>query len=270
MGVIERNITRTILDLAGSPVEVSQKTNSLADDPVLLPLLTTSSFYLGFKKRFTTRHFDFLVPNTTPTSISVEFWDGLAWVTVLDVIDQTNGFTQSGFLSWINDAGWKKQTIAPIDDRELYYVRLKVSVDIDAGTSLQSVLNLFCDEDLLRDHYPELVSDSRYLPPGRTSLVGQLKAGKDKVVTRLLQDHIITDESQIIDINPMALAAVHATAEVILTPIARDSEGDLQIMVNARDAKNDELNRIKFPFDVDDSGVIEKDEELIGNVFIAR
>lgn len=168
MPVIHRNITRTILD----STETTLETKTPATDALDFVIGAANNFYIGFKKPFTTRYFHWATANTNSISVSVETWDGSQWQGVEDLVDQTIGFTRDGFLSWQNRASgaWKPSTQAPVSDKELYWARVTVSGDLSAGTSLQSVLNLFCDEDAVRAYYPYLITDERYLPEGRTDL----------------------------------------------------------------------------------------------------
>lgn len=267
MSVIHRNVTRTILD----STETTLQTKTPASDALLFELTSSSNFYIGFKKPFASRYFHFATVNTNSITVSVETWDGSAWQDVEDLVDQTLGFTRNGFVSWVNRASdaWQDSAQSPVSDKELFWARVKVSGDLSAGTSLQSVLNLFCDEDMVEQYYPELITDTRYLPDGATDFVPQLQAAKDYVVLRLKRDQLIKDESQIIDINEVAIAAVHAFRWVVLNAIARD-EGDKEVANDAKDDMNYELNQVKIDLDWDDSGIIEQDEEDIGNIFIPR
>jgi hypothetical protein len=97
----------------------------------------------------------------------------------------------------------------------------------------------------------------------------QLVAAKDLVVLRLKQDDLIRDESEILDINEVAISATHATAWIILNPIAVD-DGDVNRAKEAFTHFNAELNKVKLDLDYDNSGIIEEAEKNIGNAFIVR
>lgn len=265
MSVIDRNVTRTVLD--GD--EETRKTRTPATDALSFALSSVGNFRMAFKSPFTTRHFNLSVPNTAATTVTIKIYDGTSFVLAKDIVDQTDGFTKSGFISWININDWRLAELDPIPDRELFWVELTVSVDLDAGTELQSVLNLFSDESQLRALYPEIATDTRYLPPGRTDFVEQLKAGTDQVILRLKQDKLIKDESIILDINEVALAATHATAWVILNPISRD-DADKESAKKAFDDMNSSLNDVRLTMDFNESGVIDEEEEHIGDVFLVR
>jgi len=269
MPPIGRNITRTILDLSGTPVETTEQTRTPADKTLAFPLTTASKFFIGMKEKFSTRHFNLGTLNTNPAKVTVKYFDGTSFQPVEDVIDETSGFTQNGFLSWINITDWKKTTLAPIDDRELFYVEITVDANLSAGTVLQSVLNIYCDDSCLRSYYPDLITDTRFLPPGRNDFLEQYIAAKDRVILRLKRDQLITDESQIIDINEVSVAATHFAAWIIWNPIARD-EGDIEARDEARKNADYELSKVKIDLDWDESGTIDEAEEDQGNIVLLR
>lgn len=264
MSAILRNITRTIKNTT----ETTLQTNSTSADALAFVLLTTDAFYIGASYKFASRYLELGTVNTNPSSLSIKYWNGSSYTAVSDPIDQTLGLTRDGFISWENESDWQKkvQTGVPI---ELYWIELTVTADLSAGTTLQSLTNLFCDDVLLRSYYPEVVANTRYLPPGRNNFMDQYVAAKDLVTLRLKQDGIIDDESEILDINEVAVAAVHATAWIILHPIAVD-DGDITRAKEAFDNFNRELNKVKLDLDLDNSGVIDDIEKDIGNVFIMR
>ena len=265
MPVINKNITRTILD----SVETTQQTRTPSKDALLFELTSSSKFYVGYQNPFSTRYFHFKTLNTTTRTITVKYWDGTQYSEVEDLLDQTNGFTSNGFISWLNQNNWREYAQSPITNQSLYWVEITIDDALDPGTELQSGLDLYCDEDFVRGYYPEIISDSRYHPPGRDDFLEQLKAARDLVVLRLKQDGLIRNAGQIIDINEVAVAAAHAFVWVVLNPIAKD-EGEKEMRDDAYKNFIKELNRVKIDIDWDNSGTIEESEKDSGNVFIAR
>jgi hypothetical protein len=193
--------------------------------------------------------------NTNSVTLAVTYWDGAAYSPVEDLVDETLGFRQSGFVSWQNkdeSPEWTAYAQTPVTDVELYWIRVKVSGALSAGTTLQSVLDLFSDDNMLRVYYPEIVSDTRYLPPSRTNFLEQHVAARDLVRLRLKQRKVITDESQILDINEVSAAAVHACAQIILSPIDQDSD----VLKRAQDAFNNEINELDKAVDKNQDGIV--------------
>jgi len=252
-----RNVTRTILNAT----ETTAKTHTLNSDTLIFEMTTSDFFYVAFQGRFGARHFNFSTANTNPSALTVEQWnaDTSTWDAVEDLVDETIGFTKTGFVHWVNNDVWSLRTQAPIDDLELFYVRISVSADLSVGTLLQSVINLFSDDEGLREYWPELVTDTRFLPTGRTDFLEQHKAGKDLVVRRMRQRRLIRQESQVIDINQVMLAAVHATAWIILNPIARTDEMVL-LADRADKAFKNEINELAQNVDKNEDGQISESE----------
>ena len=265
MSVINRNVTRTIKNTTDTTAE----TRNLTGDTVAFNLSSSDEFYIGFKKPFSTRYFNLGTANATTNAVTIKYWNGTAFAAVEDVIDQTQGFTQSGFISWENISGWTAVAQTPITDVELYWIELTVDVGLDAGTTLTSVNNLFCDTSTVSRYYPELISDSSYIPSSQTDFMPQLEAAKDSVVLKLKQDKVITDEAQVIDINEVAVATVHAFADIIYSPILRGTDREEELD-DIREQFNDELRQAHKSFDFDESGTIEEDEKGKSTVFIAR
>lgn len=263
MSLVPRNITRTVK----VTTETTQKTKEPNADTLAFQLLNTEFFYIGSANKFAARYLQLAVVNTVPTVITLQYWDGSTWNNVGDPIDQTLGLTRNGFLSWVNQNDWRKTAIAGVPE-ELFWIRMSVSASLSAGTILSSVLNLYCDDTLVRKYYPDLISDTRYLPEGRTDFLEQYEAARDYVLLRLKQDKIIDDESQVIDPNEVCVAAVHAFAHMLLAPIT-DPEVDRRA-VNAERAMNHELNRVRLSLDLDKSGIIEPDEKNYADIFVPR
>lgn len=265
MSLTRRNVIRTVKN----STESTTATDSPSATTLAFNLSTSDKFYIGSKKPFACRYFKFASLNLVSLTVSVKYWNGTSFVAVEDLVDQTLGFTTSGFITWLNPGGWKVKALSPITDVELYWIEVSVSDAMTAGTTLQAVLNLFSDDDHVRAHYPELISDSRYLPPGRSDYLEQHIAAKDLVVHRLKADGVIKDESQLIDPNEVALAAVHAFAYVLLNPISRSQE-DRDRAKGALDDMGLELSKVRLDIDQNEDGRIDTIEEETGNSFRKR
>ena len=250
--MLNRNVTRVIKNTT----EVTDSLQNVVDNPTPWVLTTPDFVYIGFRGKFASRHFQIGTANAASSVVSIEYWNGTAWTSVLDIVDQTNGFKIDGWISWVNQNDWQKKKQTPIDDVDLFYVRLSVSVDLDGGTTLQSLVNLFSDDDLISVYYPELISDNRYLPPNRTNFMEQHVAAREKVILRLMQRRTINDEAQIIDINEVAVAAVHAAVETLLRPITQGRE----IFKRAQEDFKNEINELTKAIDKNKDGIVSNKE----------
>jgi hypothetical protein len=264
--MINRRVTRTVLNLT----ETTDKTNSISTDALGFVIGVSDSFYLGFYGKFASRYFKLGTLNTNAVTVSLSYWDGSAFTAVDDLVDQTVGFTKSGFIHWQNKDDWKQRSLTGIDsDIELYWVKLTVSGSLSAGTTLQAVLPLLCDDELVGMYYPELISDTRWLPT-EGNFLKQYLAAKDLVVLRLRQRRLIEDESQIIDVNGVEIAAVHAAAKIILQPIATGEEMQAWLGRASREFDN-EVSQLALNVDQNKDGQISSAERHdFGETFIRR
>jgi hypothetical protein len=269
--MLYRNITRTILN----STDTTEKTKTISSLPLAFNLTTADYFYIGVKAPFTTRYFHLSVPNTNACSITVEYYNGSGWRAVEDLIDQTQGFTQSGFISWNALIDWFYSEQAPIvavrpdPQHWLYWIRIKVSANLSATTALQSVLNLFCDDTLFQTLYPNIAT-SAYYPTGQTNFLPQYLAAKDLIILRLKQKGEIKDETEVIDITEVSTAAVHATAYILLNPIARD-DVKRQAAKDALESMNREIQNATLTLDRNHTGELEVPEVLAGGcTFLGR
>jgi hypothetical protein len=256
--MINRRVTRTVYN----STEKTAETSSLQSLPLTFELQTSDSFYVGYHGRFSARYFVIDTANTNAATITVEYWNGSTWTAVTDLVDQTSlggkTLAQSGFMSWENDSTWAKTTVASL---ELYWIRIKTSANLSSGTTIQAIQNLFSDDTLLRAYYPELVTNSQYLPEGRTNFLEQHLAAKDLVVLRMKQRQLIDDESQIIDVNDVAIGAVHACAWLIVNPIA-SSDPSKELRDSALKQFNEEMNRLNKSVDQNNDGVVSEVERV--------
>lgn len=256
--MINRYVTRTVLN----STEVTSKTRSLDGSEQTFELTTADSFYLVFKGKITARYFKMGTVNSNSITISVDTWDGSAWQSVEDLVDETEGFTKDGFIHWQNRNDWKTLEQAPLSDREdLYWARIQVSGDLSVGTTLEACINLFSNDDDLAVYYPELISDTSFLPSGQTSFIKQHEMAKEYVVQKLKERKLIDDESQIIDYNAVNVAAIHATAYLILAPIAT-SEAMIDLANRAKSSRDDELDTLRLNVDTDKDGISEDHERI--------
>ena len=259
--ILNRQKTRTILNAT----ETTSDTATLQSGELSFVFLDSDFFYVGFKGKFGARFFDMGTANTNAATLTVEYWDGTTYQPLIDVIDQTNGMTTSGFISWLNVEDWHSKEQVPItsadgNDIELFYIRISTDTSFSAGTTLNAVVNMFSDDEAIKPLYPELISDTRFLPPNRTDFLDQHLEAKNRVVRRLNQKGIIRDESQIININDVSEAAAHAFADIVLSPIAT-SEALITIRDDARRNFESELTRVNLGIDKNRDGKVSTTEE---------
>jgi hypothetical protein len=119
-------------------------------------------------------------------------------------------------------------------------------------------------------YYPELVTDTNYLPSGRTDFLEQYNAATQLVALRLIQANAITDISQVIEPNQVMAATTHAAAYVILNGIPNKSDELIEAKNDALDSMNMELAKARDAFDVNNTGEITDAEREIAPRYVPR
>jgi hypothetical protein len=134
-----------ILTIFKNAEDLSLKLKSFSTPSISLELLSSDYLYVGFEKFFRTFFVGFDVLNTSPASMSYEYFDGSVWKPLV-VLDETYNFSKSGFINFAPPVDWQKTSV---NSTELFYLRIKSDVDFSAGTKLQGLNILFaCDADL--------------------------------------------------------------------------------------------------------------------------
>lgn len=268
--ILNRNKTRTILDTT----ETTDETSSITSNALAFVFLTSQKFYVGFQGRFASRYFDMGVANTNAATLTVKYFDGSVFTAVEDLVDQTSGMTQSGFISWLNSSDWQPNEQVPVTSStgerlKLFWIEITTDTNFSAGTTLQSVLNLFSDDQTVRALQPEIITDTRFLPPGRTDFLEQHLEAKNRVVRRLIQKRVIEVEAQIIDANAVSEAASWAFVDIVLSPVSV-SDDLIILRDNARDTFEAELSRVNLNIDSSEDGIVSDSEERINGGFLFR
>jgi hypothetical protein len=98
----------------------------------------------------------------------------------------------------------------------------------------------------------------------------QYVAAKDHVVRRMRQMAKIKDEGDVVDITDVSVAACHATAYIILFPIAKGSEELRAQAAEANKACEAELSRGTQAVDTNQDGKIDEAEKFSGTTFLSR
>lgn len=199
--------------------------------------LNASEDYIYIGSRLPFNHLYFKLPtvNTNPTTISVEYWEGTEWKETFDVIDETQGFTKSGHITFTpnkrfqwgyESTNYEGDVIDGLEDvviYDLYWMRLKFTQNTSA-MAISWIGNIFCEDSDIYSEFPDLqkteVLTSYKL--GKTNWEEQRVRASEMLIHDLIYMQIISDKGQILNRRDFTLACVQKTVEIILMAFGDD------------------------------------------------
>lgn len=223
---------RIIWNNSGTLRDLSAQLNDYRSGSAVIPFIAaTDAIYIGAEMPFNHKYFDVSVANALASTISVEIWNGSAWVPVVDLIDETAAagasMAVSGKVSFAPDpdlAGWAKE-----DDSKrviglettriayLYWARIKFSANLTPAFALKYVGHLFSDDSALFSQYPDL-NNAQLLAAfqtGKTDWKEQSLTAAEIIVQDLRRRNIVMRREQVMDDTLFIQASVNKTATII-------------------------------------------------------
>jgi hypothetical protein len=122
--------------------DLSLKVKDYTANPVGLELGDTHHLYVGYYKPFKQFFIELSVANTNANNLAFEYWNGSAWTT-LEVIDESEGFTKSGFVVFVRPNDWAENTV---NGDANFYIRIQPSVSHSVGTIVDGLGVLFSND----------------------------------------------------------------------------------------------------------------------------
>lgn len=225
----------------GTIIDFSSAMDEYRSGSKVVPLIAAEDFlYIGSRLPFNHIFFKLNIPNTLPTSMTPKYWDGSAWVSFVESTDETIGFTQSGFLTFVPNRNnpWKMcstnysgQSVVGLESvtiYDLYWIRLEFSADFNPLTEMQWLGNLFSNDYDLGGIYPDFVRTNVKIgfEAGKTSWEEQHAIAGKILIEDLVNKGVIDDGAQILNRSDYTLASVYKVAEIICNSFGDDYADD--------------------------------------------
>jgi len=217
-------LNRTIFSDNGVLTDRTKEISNYHSDAVEF-ITTADEDYLYISSELPLNHlyFDITSAASTAMAITMESFDGTDFNDVVDTIDETNGLTQAGFITWTpnQDKGWGRDdteditSLSTIVIYDKYWIRMKI--ESSNTFSLNWIGNIFSTDDELGDKYPDL---------NRSDILTSFESGKTEwkeqhivvardIINKLKSRNTIIDRSQILVRQQLSEPAVHHLAEII-------------------------------------------------------
>jgi hypothetical protein len=224
---------------AGTLYDYSKEMNDYFSSTVSMDIDHTNDYlYIGSHYPFASIYFKVGTPSSLGINPSISYWNGSSWVGAVEVIDETEGFSKSGYISfqidrfkssWTRDdtrmGGTTTERIAGLGDLNIYDLYwLRISFDGSDEVGLSWVGHNFITDNDLKVEYPAFNNSTLIaaVESGKTNWESQIVRASRLVVEDLVQKRIIKSQNQIIDRRKLMSMTVAKTAEIIYTILGDD------------------------------------------------
>jgi hypothetical protein len=232
MSLLRSKSTRVFFSDNGTLSDLSEHTRTWGTPNAVIPWVAVEdALYLGLPHKYSFLYFAMSVANTLTSTLSVSYWDkSEAWVLFTDLLDETDGFKLSGFMTWEEKRDWIPKKPADVmglssltSQEQLYWVKIVASSNLDITTSIRTIMRLFSDDRLMTTIHPEIMN---YLPSAQTDFLPQHELAKTELVTYLVRSALIKHEFQIKNPEDWILPATYKCIDLVLTAIPGDERID--------------------------------------------
>lgn len=238
------------------------------------------SLFIGQDVPFNHVYLKFSTPNVNTCNLSLSYWDGQEFHSAVEVVDETDGMKQDGFLSWVPDKNeqWDREStnfdgesVTGLDTITIYdKYWLKIDSDADfSATTIDWVGNLFSSDDDLGTEFPDLVRTNFKIAfeSGKTSWEEQHVRAAEVIIKDLKSMNVIAHEGEILDKDEFTLASVYKVAEIVYNALGDD------YVDQKLEARKEYFSRLKkgvYKVDKDRDAIIDNGEKFKRVGFFSR
>jgi hypothetical protein len=205
----------------------------------------------------------------------IEVWFNGSWYDVVDIIDQTNGMTRSGRISWALhiDGGWnseqKSETIglSSFQIYNRYWLRIGWRSSFTAGVSY--IGQKFSDDTVLSSIYPDLMQPQILsgFKAGKTNWNEQHFMASEAIVKDIRRRNFAIDRGQIMDWSVFEDAACHKVAEIVYQAFGTPYR---EHVAEAKRRYQEEMASRMYAIDMNKNGHVEVAEITRKSGFMTR
>lgn len=243
--------------------------------------LTSAQFiYISSRLPFNHLFFKLKTPSINTARMNVQYYDGTSWVSVVEVIDETDGFKKSGHVQFTpnrnklwserstNDNGQKIAELESVVIYDQYWVRISFDADL-SEVELQWLGQLFTNDDDLKVEFPDLARAKTIaaIEPGKTSWEEQHIQAAKLICTDLEKAGVITGPGQILDWRNYIEASIQKAAEVIMGSFGNEY---LEDIAKAREEYKSRLSKRYFKVDKNNNAIEDKEEQTHTTGYFTR
>jgi hypothetical protein len=272
---------RVIFSDNGTLTDYSVELSTFTEETVSLATTTGEDYlYIGSDLPFNHKYFLIETANEDAAAVTIEYWDGNAWIEAVDVLDSTkstgasmgkNGHIQYSFdddkTSWGADDAEDITGISTLHIENLFWLRLSWSASIDF--TLRYIGHRFSADADLATYYPELSKSAvkAQFASGKTDWDHQTLAAANEIIRDLKIKRIVLSPNQILDWRKFRTASIHKLAELIFNAFGDDYVNNLQA---SRAYYVEAMNQVYFDIDANRNAKLDRSERSFSSGFMKR
>jgi len=223
------------------------------------------AIYIGNIAPFNHFYIKISTANTSSTVMNIQYWSGLGFNDIAEIIDETNGLTQDGYVTFVPDKnqGWVEQdtsgsggTITELNSVEIYdkyWIKITFNNDLDADSAISWIGQIFSNDDDLSSEYPDLVRSNvlAAFETGKTNWEEQHVKASELIIRDLIAKRVITSKSQLLERESFTLASVAKVAQIIFSSFGDDYRDQMN---DAMREYQKRLDKSIYDIDLDGDG----------------
>lgn len=201
--------------------------------------------------------------------LSAEIWFGNQWIPVVDLIDGTNGMSQTGRIMWNTDLdkGWDiEQRSADVTGLSattiynMFWMRFSWDEDFISTASVKYIGQKFSDDATLYSYYPDFskANVKTTFGAGKTDWNEQHYMAAEQIVADLKKRNIAKSRSQLLDYSLFSEASCRKIAEMIYTSFGAPYLDQLKL---ARESFKNAMDMENFGVDLNNDGRLDPAEK---------
>ncbi len=247
-----------MLKILYNTTDYSKELTNFIYDTATITLATGANYlFIGLYKPFQRVHLELSTVSTGTRTVTAEYYNGTSWVALSEFIDNTNGFTRSGEMTWnLSQTGWSKYN-------DYYYVRLSVNTSTSAMV-VKGIGMIFAQDFDLVEGYRG-VNDLKY--SGDSSFINYHQGAKNEILQLLRNSGKFTTAYELTEwdlLKPEQLreAGKWKALELLFTELSNEVGDKYDSLAQKCKAKFDTaFNLYLLSIDVNDDGVLTTAEE---------
>lgn len=271
------NYIRLFTNISASLVDRSLA-NQDDTQTVSLVLGTSDYVYVAQRYPFTNLFMHMDTVNSNASALSAQYWDGVQWRNAVDMMDGTSlagaALGKSGGIQFSLDDeySWNKvydtsDSVSPTELSTLkiynsYWLRLKVSASLLAGTDTKEIGYSFTTSQRLKDFDVEIDGYLASFATGKTDWIDEIKTGSKLVVQDLKRLGLIMGPGQIIELDDVYVPTSLRTLALVYSNLGPSYKDKLEAVMKEYDKA---LNIRRFTFDDNADGKLEA-REISGTI----